>query len=367
MGFLDLKHEAFGLDINDSSLKIVKLKKKQKGFILSSFNDAKIAPGIIEDGVIKNEASLARIIKFAYDTAKGNKIKTKYVVAALPEEKSFMQVIQMPKMNDEELKVAVPLEAENYIPLPIDEVYLDFQPIAPIKDYFNYLEILIVATPKKIVDSYVSCLKMAELIPAVLEVESGAIARALSMKESNLSPLIIIDFGEDKTHLIIYSGSSIRFTSSISISSNLLVKSVSESLNISLHEAEKLKTEHGLVMEKNYTKAGKATVVMSAILEELSGQIKKYINFYRNHSSYEYLLPEGKKERVFLCGGGAELKGLADFISKKLALPVEPADPTINFLSGKLKTVLAKKDKMSFVTATGLALRQTISDLDNSL
>jgi len=94
-----------------------------------------------------------------------------------------LQVIQMPKMDEEELRLAVPLEAENHIPMPISEVYLDFQVIPPIKDYFNHIEVLIVAMPKKIVDSYVSCFKKAGLIPLILEAESEAIARALVKKE----------------------------------------------------------------------------------------------------------------------------------------------------------------------------------------
>ncbi len=182
--FLNLKPEIFGIDINDLSLKIVRLKKKRKGFSLVSFNEVDIKPGIVEEGVIKNEETLVKIIKSACKTVKGKKIGTKYVVASLPEEKSFSQVIQMPEMDKDELKSAVPFEAENYIPLPIDKVYLDFQAINLAKDGVNYCDgdhcdLLIAATPKSIVDSYVSCLKKSGLVPYALEVESQAIARAL--------------------------------------------------------------------------------------------------------------------------------------------------------------------------------------------
>ena len=77
MGFLDLKYEALGLDINDLSLKLVKLKKGRRGFVLTSFNEVMIAPDIIEDGVVKDEAALANIIKSVYNTVKGKKLKTK--------------------------------------------------------------------------------------------------------------------------------------------------------------------------------------------------------------------------------------------------------------------------------------------------
>jgi type IV pilus assembly protein PilM len=350
-----LKEEAFGLDLNDRSLKIVKLKKKSSGFSLVSYNEEKLPPGLVEDGVIKNEDELAKIIRTCCATAKGRKISTKYVVASLPEEKSFLQVIQMPKMTPEELKTAVPLEAENYIPMSISDVYLDFEVISPVKDYLNNSEVLIVATPKKIVDAYVSCFKKAGLIPFIFEAESQAISRALIKKEANSSMMILLDFGENNTDFIVFSGKSIRFTSSISISSQLLTETISKSLSVSMSQAEKLKIEYGAADKKN-AQADRVAEVLAPILEDLATQIKKYMTFYRDHSSYEYLLPDGKTEKILLCGGGAELKGLAEFLSKKLDCPVEIANPLANFLSKKPKSKI-KSGQISFVTAIGLALR----------
>jgi len=354
--FLSLEEEAFGLDINDLSLKIVKLDKKGKGFVLSSFREEKIPANVIEDGVIKDEATLAKIIQSACSTVKGKKIKTKYVIASLPEEKSFLQVIQMPEMSEEELKLAVPLEAENYIPLPISEVYLDYQVISQIKNNFSHPEVLIVGMPKKIVDSYVSCFKKAGLMPLILEVESEAVVRALVKKETNSALLVLVDFGEDNTDFVVYSGNSIRFTCSIPVSSRLLTEAISDSMKISISEAEKLKIEHGLTGKKGSAKAEKVAQIITPILEDLTSQIKKYLNFYRDHSSYEYLLPDKKTEKILLCGGGAELRGLVEFLSENLEIPVELGDPMVNLLSKKSKGVI-NRNLISFTTAIGLALR----------
>lgn len=357
MAFLELKYETFGLDINDSSLKVVKLKKKRRGFDLISFNEEKIGPNIIEDGMIKNEAALAKTIKYCCGNVKGKKLKTKYVVASLPEENSFLQVIQMPKMSEDELKLAVPIEAENYIPMPIDEMYLDFQVISPIKDYLNYFEVLIVAMPKKIVDSYVSCFKKAGLIPVALEPEPEAVARALVKSEASSSLLVLIDFGENNTNFVVFSGQSVRFTCSIPISSRSLTKAIAESLKIDFQEAEKLKIEYGLSAKRSSIKAERVSKIITPIIEDLADQIKKYLNFYRDHSSYESLVGAGKKEKILLCGGGAELKGIASFMSKKLNASLELGDPLVNFLSKRPKNII-KKDLLSFTTAIGLALRQ---------
>lgn len=357
MGFLDLKYEAFGLDINDLSIKIIKLEKKGNGFFLSSFYEGKIPSGVIEDGVIKNELALVEVIKLACNNVEGKKLKTKYVVASLPEEKSFLQVIQMPKMDDQELELAVPLEAENYIPLPMNEVYLDFQVIPPTKDYFTHLEVLIDAMPKKIIDSYVSCFRKAGLIPIALEAESEAIARALIKKETNSSLIILIDFGENNTDFIVFSGNSVRFTASIQISSQSITKAIAEALKIDFYKAEKLKIDSGLIGNVNIDMAERVPEIIKPILDDLTEQIKKYINFYHDHSSFEYFSPEGNEEKILLCGGGSRLKGLIDFMSEKLGSKIELGDPLINISNKRNKNIL-NKDLTSSATAIGLALRK---------
>lgn len=357
--FLSLEEETFGLDITDLSVKIIKLKKRGRGFRLVSYGRAEIESGIIEEGVIKDEEALVQIIKNACQNVKGKKLNTKYVLASLPEEKSFLQVIQMPKMRKNELKSAVPFQAENYIPLPINDVYLDFQTISPVKNYLDYLNVLIVAMPKKIVNSYVSCFKKAGLIPLGLEVESSAIARALIKNGADNAPMVLIDFGKNNTELIVFSDHSIRFTCSVSISSQQLTTAISKNLEISFNEAEKLKMEYGIDEKspsKN-TKTRKTWEAITPLLNNLTNQIQKYLDFYYGHYSNEHSLPNEKIEKILLCGGGANLKGLPEFLSKKLEISTELGDPWTNLSSKKINNAISK-NALPFTTAIGLALKE---------
>lgn len=341
--FLSLKPEAFGLDISDLSLRIAKLKKRGKFFSLVSWGEAKIKPGIVEDGEIKNEDVLSEIIKQALVKIKGEKIKTKYLIASLPEKKAFLQVIKMPRMKEEELKTSVPFEAENYIPLPIEKVYLDFQTV-PCSNQVDHLDVLIAALPKKTVDAYVSCLRKTGFIPVALEVESQSIARALVKKEISPFPLLIIDFGRSTTSFIVFSGYSPRFTSSIPISSQKLTEAISKTLKLSLNEAEKLKLKRGLKDEK-------ALKAMTPLLIDLMVQAKKCIDYHHSHN--------GGIKKILLCGNGANLKGLSAFISSELKITVELANPWMNILPSSLKEVpgLSFKESLGYTTALGLALR----------
>ncbi|MFH1671341.1 MAG: type IV pilus assembly protein PilM [Candidatus Portnoybacteria bacterium] len=356
--FLNLKPKSFGLDISDLSLKISKLEKKGEGFDLVSFGDFPIKPGLIKDGEIRKEKEVAKIIRQSLDKVHGKKINEKNVIVSLPEKKAFLQVIQMPLISKDDLKSAVIYEAENYIPMPIEDVYLDSQIIPSTQTRPDHYDVLIVALPKKIVETYISCLQMAGLIPTVLEIESLSIARALIKNERTDFPLLIIDLGETRTSFIIYSGGSIRFTASIPISSQLFDEAISQTLKVDSQEAKKLKIKYGLHKE---TKNGK--MVFEALVPsvtDLLEQIKIYLDYYKNHTSHEHLNSNIKGvKKVLLCGGGSNLEGLSNFLSKELKMPVEFGNPWVNILP-KNKIKIAKMSlerSLSFASSLGLSLR----------
>ncbi len=363
--FLDLNPEVFAIDINDLSLRMVKLRKSGASFKVSSYSDLKIRPGIIKDGVIQEQEELIKIIRLACSSVHGKRLGTKYVIVSLPEEKSFSQIIQIAKMTPEELKTAVPYEAENYIPLPIDKVYLDYQVIGEHRNDPSKLDLLVNVIPKPIIDAYVDTIKKANLIPCILEVESQAIVRALMKMGENHPSTIFIDFGETKTSFIIVAGNSIRFTSSIPVSSQQLTQAIAENLGLFFEKAEELKTTYGLKVqpEENYD----IRKIMEPILNELILQVKRYIAFYQGHAGRDYSSAEGGAiEKIVLCGGGANLKGLPEFLFAGLQIRVEIGDPLVNLsVSKNVRWRLIPQQKvLSFSTAIGLALRA--ADYKNS-
>ena len=244
--FLNTKIDSFGLDISNTSLRLAKIERKKGRLTLVSFGKKELDSGIIDKGKIKDEELLALAIKDLVKKVKGEKIKTKCVAVALPEEKSFLQIIEMPEMDKEKLGKAVMFEAENYIPLPINEVYLDFQIISSNSEKKDKkrLNVLVSASPKKIVDSYVSSIEKAGLSPVFLEMESMSTARSVIKKEKNIKSLLLVDIGETKTNFIIFSKNSVQFTSSDSISSGDFTKKISEHNKISLMEPQHKRTCH---------------------------------------------------------------------------------------------------------------------------
>jgi len=367
LDFFTLKPATFGLDISDLSLKIIKFENRRGKLDLASWGEKRMQPGIIETGEIKKEDTLAENIRKAVSEVKGVRLKTKYVVVSLPEEKSFLQVIQMPKMSKEELESSIYYEAENYIPLPIDKVYLDFQVIKPIQDHLDHTDVLINAIPKETIDPYVRSLKKAGLKPKVLEIESQAVIRALVKNSVSFSPLLLIDIGENRTSFIIFSGHSLRFTFSLPLSSKKITQAIADKLGIDFSQAEKIKKNYNLNEKDKDGKSKDVFEAMTPVLVELVNQTKKHIDFYRTHASHEHLLPSetpGEIKKIILCGGGANLKGLDGFLEKQIGMPVEIGNPWINVFpeSSAKKRVLSSARSLSFATAIGLALRGAQSD-----
>jgi len=364
INFLTLKDKSFGLDFSDLSLKIACLKKRGRFFKLASWGETRLEPGIIDKGDIKDEEKLAKAIKEGVKNIKGSKIKTKNIVASLPEKRAFFETIIMPKMSKEELKSAVPFEAENYIPLPMSEAYFDFQTIPSLdKKESDYSEVLVGAVSKEIVDPYVSCIKKAGFLPEALEIESQAISRALIKNEFIPVSILIIDFGRSRTSFIMLSKGSISFTCSIPISSDMLTLSISDSLQTGKTESEKLKIKYGLnsatgkkLSQKEENLRKKIKEAMHPILDDLAKQAKKYISYHESSSKNN---PKRKVEKVLLSGMASNLKGFTDFLSLKLKIPVELGNPWVNILPDTLKEVpnLSFSDSLGYTTALGLALR----------
>jgi type IV pilus assembly protein PilM len=365
MRFLSLEKETFGMDISDLSLKIAKLKEKGGKHIFSSFGFQKIKEGVIEEGIIKDEEKLSLFVKKALENVRGEKIKTKYVVCCLPEEKSFLQILSLPRMTDEELESAVPFEIEDHIPLGLNEVYLDWERIPLASPHSQTQEVLVLACPREIVDFYLKVLKRANLEPVAFEVESLALARALIPKSERDSSFLIVDIGETRTTFAIYSRGSLRFTSTVLISGRLFTELISKNLSLSFPEAERIKRKFGLkeVIELKFeatekvfkTKRGKIFEALIPILIDLVQQIEKIIAFFETHETGK--IESEKIRKILICGGGANLKGLREFLNYKLKIPVEFGNPFSN-LTFSTPPPLSFEKILSFSTAIGLAMRK---------
>jgi len=351
---------AFGLDISDFSIKIAQLEKRRRGFGLKSFNRYPLPEGIIVEGEIRDRDGLIEILKKTIIEAKEGKIKTRYAICSLPEQHAFVKVISFPKMNANELREAVKWEAEANIPFSLDEVYLGWQVISLQPDSEN-INVLINAVPKKLLNDYLETLMLGGIEPVVFEVESVATARSLVKGGFSPHPVLIIDLGFNRTSFILFLGNSVVFTNSTPIVSNKgMLEDIAEKLNIDFKKAQSLKFKVGLDKDEEEKK------IFNALLPSLTKLIEKTkecMLFYKEHGEKEWGCKEDSCE-IILCGGGANLSGLSEYLSLRLKISVKPGNPWINILPAKKGKVDLKKmpsmlydESLAYSTVLGLALR----------
>lgn len=351
MPIMNPKIRAFGIDLSDLSVKIIKLDQKRKGLVLASFGREEIKPGLIEDGEIKQEGELIETIKKALKETRGGRLNSDFCTASLPEKLSFVQVVKLPQMKNEEVAEAIKWELEARIPLTRDEIYYDWQVLG--ESPKGGIDVLLGVLPKKTVDPYLDVLKKAGLKPMAFEIESIATARALMKNGVSSEPVLILDLGAKKTSLLIFYGQAVYFTTSLPISNDFLVSNLSEQLKIEKEKAKEIKFKVGINFKNQTSQIYK---IMEAPLFDMCEKIKSYIEYYNDH-----IMPQqtGKKiSQVVLCGGGAVMEGLPEFLSSRLSMNVKVGNPWVNLIEGDgLSADMPLGESLAYSTAIGLALR----------
>ena len=340
---------AFGLDLSDQSLKLVELKKEGKNIELSNFCEFLLKEGTIIKGRVVKEDFLVTAIEESRMRAQKGKVKTRFVVACVPEYESFVRIIKLPNLPREELAEAVKWESQQHIPLSSDEVYLDWQQVGKSNDH---LEILVAASPKKLVDSYINALRKANLSPLACEVESAATVRSL-IREGDQACYLIVDIGISRTSLIIYDRMSLQFTASVEPAGETFTNNLVRDLKISLTEAEGVKKIYGLTAKESEIE-GKIYQSLKKGVQALAREIETALKFYQDH------FPQGQTlSKIILCGGGAKLKGLIPELKMILKREIVLGDPWVNILApgSKYLPEISRKDSLGYTTAIGLALR----------
>jgi type IV pilus assembly protein PilM len=343
---------AFGLDISDVSIKVMELAKKNKSLYPVAVSEAPLSSGVIVNHMIVNEAKLAENIKKAVLAARH--VSTNYVVVSIPESKSFVRVLQMQKMPEEEITTSLPFEVEQNIPVPVDLVYMDWQILRTLPDS---LEILVTATPRDYVDSLVSTLKVAGLKPMALELESQAMARSLVGGEYLKAGVLIVDISSMQTSFVVVEQGSLEYTSSMPIGGNAFTESVARNLNMALPDAEQAKIAQGLVAD---IKKGNIRQAILPLLDNIIDEVRNVMKFHEEHADNHTQI-----SKIILCGGSSRLPGMSDYFSARMNLgstrsvgQVVLGNPWINILDpSKEKLPITIEESLSYSTVAGLALR----------
>lgn len=327
-------------------IKAVSLSKSGNTFVLDALGETK---GPRADWVRgQNKASgmkemAAAIKKLLSDL----KIRSRQAVACIPEDEVVSRLINLPPLKDNEIMDALKFEAETFVPYPLDQVTIDYEIVE--KDDNGRLKIFVVAAKNDLIKAFVNLFRSVGLELVALESPAIAMRRVIkSSITSGVSSIVAVDYGEKYSDIIgIYNG-NICFTRSMPIGGESITRAISINLGLDMPSAEEYKKAYG--MEEAQLE-GKIRNAVMPIFMNMAEEIRKTMSLF--------LEEQGKAiELLVLSGGGANMPGLAEELTKVLGVEVQVVQPFLNVDTTKINVPInLNTEGCRFSYAVGLALR----------
>jgi type IV pilus assembly protein PilM len=341
----------FGLDIGHNSLKVMQLAEpaghaaalkdhepKVVGYGFTNFDET-----AQQDGVVVKPEIIAKAVHDLFNKNLLGDITTRRVAMALPAYRTFTRSLKLPNLPPNQLKEAVELEAEQYISLPLEELYLDYEII---KQTAEDTELFVVAVPRQIVDSYLELAQIMGLEVMLIEPTLSSSGRLFSISHSSDEPTFIIDFGSVSSDISIYDGHTL-VTGTVQGGGIDFTNAIKDKLGVTYEEAGLIKTRYGLGVSKRQTEIRQT---LEPTLDQIVKEIRRMVRYYEER----YGSDRPVKQLVTL-GGGANMPGLSDYFTQALRLAVRYLDPW-QYLDHKGLQPPSAPDRPMYTTVAGLSL-----------
>lgn len=332
-----------GIDIGDSSLKIVELRKKNKKVYLSNYGFSED----ISNVKLINEKDIQYLIKVIDKVKRDIGIIGKQATASLPTFSVFSSIINIHNIDKKNIAERINTEAKKVIPLPLSEMVLDWK-IIPSKsdEKKDNVRVFLTGSPKKLVQKYIDIFKGANVTLISLETETFSLVRALIGRDKSI--MMIVEVGANSTDLSIVKEGIPVLSRSINICGRTITEAIKNNLGISSKQAEQIKLD----LSSAYSIRSKELpkVIMESITP-IVNEIKYMMDLFQNNNN-EVI------EKIILSGGGALLLNFSEYLSHNLNMKVIVGDPWSRIIyPAELKPVLTElAPKLS--VAVGLALRE---------
>jgi len=335
---------SFGLDISDESLKFIELVPAKTGIKIGRYGERKISTGIIESGKIKDPKKLEQVL-----LSLKKEIGMRFVRVSLPEEQVYLFHLRLEKEGLMNVREGIELSLEEHVPIPAQDAIFDYEVLSESE---QSLELEVAAIPKNVIENYLLVFRNSLLSVQSFELEAQAISRAV-VKKGDLNTYMIVDFGQTRTGIFIMSHGVVTFTSTLDLGGATLTKMIQKNFNVNAEEADKMKKKFGL--QRNMENKEIFSVLLNSA-SVLRDEIAKNFLYWHTHKDEEDReRPPIKK--IILCGGDANLIGLAEYFSISIKNKVETANVWANiFDTEKYIPEITFNRSLTYAAAIGLAL-----------
>jgi type IV pilus assembly protein PilM len=339
-----------GLDITTSSIKLIELVPSGKGYRVECYAAEPSPPNAITEKSIVDAEAVGEAVRRA---VKRSSTRATEVAIAISGDAAITKVIQMPRnLNENDMETRVEVQADQYIPFPMEEVSFDFEIIGESATDPDMVDVLLVATRTENVDQRRAAVEAAGLKARVVDVEPFALENACNLMTHQMPDggmdhqVTVVDFGASTTTFSVLQDLRVAYTRDFNFGGQQLTEEIMRVYGLSLEDADRAKKEGGL--PSNYQPE-----VLDPFIDDMTQQVSRSLQFF--------LASGGGREQpdqILVCGGCANISGVADLIASKVGIPTEVGDPLGQMkISAKSRSQGVSEDATALLTACGLALR----------
>ena len=350
LGMLNRKRQGsrVGIDISSTTIKLLELSESDSGYRVEAYSVASLPQGAVFEKNINNVGEVATAIQSVMHQSRSRATE---VVAAVSGSSVINKTIAMPAgLTDEEMETQIALEADQYIPYPLEEVALDFEVQGPTPGRDDQVDVLLAACRRETIDLRVEALELAGLTPKVIDVEAYSMERAYELIRpvAGVDPaatVAVVDIGATMTTLSVINQGANAYTREQNFGGKQLTDEIMRRYGLPLREAGLAKKQGGLP-------DGYEEEVLTPFKEAVIQQVGRSLQFFYSSSSFNAV------DHIFLAGGVAATDGLVSLVGSRLATPTTIANPFHNMsISPRVTAVALSGDAPAMMVAAGLALR----------
>jgi len=348
-----------GLDVDRGALKAVQVSKSAGNYILRHVGYHRLPPGVISEGEVADSDLLAAEIKEFWSS---HSFKGKSVILGVASQRVVVRLLDFPHMEEEDLKSAITFEAQDHIPMSLDEAVLDYVVLGPQSEGSDLDRLLIVAAHRDMIGGYISAVRAGGLRPAGIDV------KALSLTRSTLpdtffdeGSTLLMDVGTELTNLVITQGGNPALTRFIPLGMDRLVEAVAGAAELPEEEAEKqaLDPRAGLGYEREESSeeddldpalAYDVRRGLEEAVQTLAEDVQRSIEYHHSQPGSREVL------QVFVSGEGALVPGFDSYLGELLGIPTRRGNPVEKLAANRSNISDEQLGAMEPVLAVALGL-----------
>ena len=350
------KKKFIGIDFGTSSIKVVELSYHGQRIYLENYGIVELNLELQGDKgqLLKNQSFEQKLNLALKKLLERMKITSGFAYVSIPAFSGLITLIDLPEMKEEELGKAMQFEAHKYIPTSLDEVAMSWEIVSHQADHSplgqekntsrnSMIKVLLVAAPKGEIEKYDKLIGGTALEVSAIELETFPIAR--SLVGDDVKTILIIDVGARSTNMILVSGGVIYVNRTIDGGGSDVTVAISDSMNISRTRAESFKKG-----EKDILNSTQTPIIMP-VLELITDEARRIIEAYAQKNR------GAQVDQILLSGGTSKMKGMLEYFSKNIGLPVVSGNPWKDIVVEPKISQAVKSLGSSFSVSVGLALR----------